>query len=80
MPDATSNTRILLELARARARLLYVEGIEWRVYELPAGLYDRRDSPSLVFEASDAFRRIRGFPTNWRELSDEALYAVSLKP
>jgi hypothetical protein len=78
MPDLDAeHCRIARDLARLNGRTVISAGVEWRVYELPPGVYDRRGSPSLVFESSDAFRRVRDFPTNWRALDDERLYAVS---
>lgn len=70
--------RITRDLARVNGRTVVSDGVEWRVFELPPGVYDRRGSASLVFESSDAFRRVRDFPANWRVLDDERLYAVSL--
>ncbi|HEY9226674.1 MAG TPA: hypothetical protein VIP11_08515 [Gemmatimonadaceae bacterium] len=66
--------------ARQNGRSVMGDGAEWRVYELPAGSYDRRGSASLIFESSDAFRRIRTYPSDWRELSDDELYQVSKRP
>jgi len=70
--------RIARDLARLNGRTVVSAGVEWRVYELPPGVYDRRGSASLVFESSDAFRRVRDFPHDWRALDDERLFAVSL--
>ena len=49
----------------------------WTVRELVAS-YDRRQAPSLVFSTDDVMRRVRDYPSNWRTLSDEELYALSL--
>lgn len=57
--------------AREEARRLHADGEHWLVYELPAS-YDRR-GPSLVFEADTVVRRVRDFPSPWRELSDADL-------
>ena len=70
--------RIARDLARMNGRTVVSAGVEWRVYELPPGVYDRRGSASLVFESSDAFRRVRDYPRDWRALDDERLFAVSL--
>jgi hypothetical protein len=78
MGDARDSHRTMHQVARANGRTLIIDGVEWRVYELPPGTYDRRGAASLVFETHDVFRRIRGFPPNWRSLDDEALFAVSL--
>jgi hypothetical protein len=58
------------------SRTIHVGGETWRVYE-SHGSYDRRSRPSLIFESEHAIRRVRDFPANWSELSDEALYALS---
>jgi hypothetical protein len=39
--------------------------------------YDRRRRADLVFESEDVIRRVRNYPTNWVDLSDDALLAVS---
>jgi hypothetical protein len=78
MTDAGGNHRAVHELARANGRTLVAEGVEWRVYELPPGMYDRRGPATLVFESHDIFRRIRDYPPDWRTLPDDALYTVSL--
>lgn len=77
--SGADHARAVRELARAAGRTLMGDGVEWRVYELPPGVYDRRGSASLVFESSDAFRRVRAFPSEWRSLSDNDLYRVSFK-
>jgi hypothetical protein len=80
MTDAESgNYRATHELARTGGRTIVVDGVEWRVYELPPGMYDRRGPATLVFESHDIFRRIRTYPADWRSLDDDALYAVSLR-
>ena len=79
MTDASGRHRATHEVARTNGRTLLIDGVEWRVYELPPGLYDRRGPATLVFEAHDMFRRIRGYPADWRSLIDDALYAVSLR-
>lgn len=76
---AADHARAVRELARAAGRTLVGDGMEWRVYELPPGVYDRRGSASLVFESSDAFRRVRDFPADWRALSDADLYQISFR-
>ena len=55
------------------------EGVPWLVYELPPRVFDRRASPSLVFESDDTVRRVRGFPAKWRALSDDELVALNSK-
>jgi hypothetical protein len=54
-------------------RRFTVAGEAWAVWEdvlSPIG-------PSLVFENTKIARRVREYPANWRELSDEQLYALS---
>lgn len=63
--------------ARKLARRVDVAGILWLVYELPPLPLDRRSSPSLVFESDAAIRLVRNYPTDWRTLSDVALYQLS---
>lgn len=70
--------RVARDLARLNGRTVVSAGVEWRVYELPPGVYDRRGSATLVFESSDAFRRVRAYPRDWRALDDERLFEVSL--
>jgi hypothetical protein len=63
--------------ARRSARQLIVEHLVWLVYELPPAPFDRRSTPSLVFESDDTVRRVRVYPSDWRVLSDHDLYALS---
>jgi hypothetical protein len=67
----------LLREAQRTARRLTADGEEWLVYELPPTAFDRRTSPSLVFESDVAVRRIRQYPPGWRSLSDNELFALS---
>jgi hypothetical protein len=61
-------------------RVIYgSDGELWVVRELAAPAFDRRDTPSLVFSTDDVMRRVRNYPSNWFELSDEALFEVSLR-
>jgi hypothetical protein len=78
MPDEPESTRLLREAQRT-ARRLVVEGDVWIVYELPPMQFDRRHTPSLVFENEASVRRVRDFPAHWRELSDDDLFALSWK-
>lgn len=64
--------------ARAGSRQLYAEGMHWLVYEFAPSPFDRRSGLSLIFENDGAVRLIRAFPSNWRELADRDLYALSL--
>lgn len=54
-------------------RRFVVAGDAWAVWEdlrAPTG-------PSLVFENTRIARRVHEYPANWRELTDEQLYALS---
>ncbi|MFL5612452.1 MAG: hypothetical protein ACJ796_02190 [Gemmatimonadaceae bacterium] len=76
MPDSYDSSRSLLEEAIRSARQIVVEDVVWLVYEL-ALPFDRRSTPSLIFENEQVMRRIRNYPANWRTLSDEDLFALS---
>jgi hypothetical protein len=54
-------------------RRFSVQGENWTVREELRNPTHR----SLVFENTKVARRVRQFPPNWRELSDEQLYALS---
>ena len=64
--------------ARAGARVLQAEGVRWLVFEFQQD-YDRRSSTSLIFDGDAVVRRVREYPTNWRELSDQELIALSAR-
>lgn len=53
--------------------------MHWHVYERAFADYDRRRGPSLVFFSEGAVRRVRDYPADWIELSDEDLIALSWK-
>lgn len=76
MSDPADSTRLLRD-AQRDARRLVIEGDVWLVYELPAMTFDRRQTPSLVFESDVTVRRVRDFPANWRDLTDDALFGLS---
>lgn len=61
----------------ADARVVIMDGERWTVYESRLGQYDRRSRPHLFFESDSAVRRVREYPSNWRELSDEELARLS---
>lgn len=53
------------------------DGATWLVQEVRHWGYDRRASSSLVFTGDDAMRRVRNYPSNWIQLSDGDLIAIS---
>lgn len=69
--------RLLMQRAYGEARHILVDCVEWLVYELPPLPYDRRDTPSLIFENVNVIRRVRNFPSEWRDLSEDELFALS---
>ena len=66
-----------LRAARRDGREIYVDNVPWLVYELPPAPFDRRSSPSLVFESEDTVRRVREYPADWRTLAEDELLALS---
>jgi hypothetical protein len=60
---------------RAQRVLRDGDGHLWRVRE--AALAD--SGPSLIFESEGVFRRVRQYPRDWQELSDDQLFALSWK-
>ncbi|MDB4892204.1 MAG: hypothetical protein JWL61_4059 [Gemmatimonadetes bacterium] len=65
--------------APAGRTFLDVEGTRWQVYEQAFGDYDRRSGMSLIFASESAVRRVRDFPAEWTQLTDEELLALSWK-
>jgi|SRR5436190_16221744 len=62
----------------AKVRFLEADGYRWRVHEVTAPEFDRRKGGThLLFYAETIMRRVRDFPANWDDLSDEALYALT---
>lgn len=65
------------ELLRSEGRNVGGENESWCVYEMPPAATDASKRSSLIFESAKIVRRVREFPPHWRDLSDEALYALS---
>ena len=57
-------------------RALFIDGVLWTIYELPPQNFDPGAGPSLIFESDSVVRRVKHFPTDWRELSGTALAAL----
>jgi len=56
-----------------------LDGTRWQVKEMPFSNYDRRRGRSLIFWSEGAVRRVRDYPANWHELSDDDLALLSWK-
>jgi hypothetical protein len=55
------------------SRKLRIAGELWYAYEDDHPEWGR----SLIFESVKVARRVRNYPANWRELTDDQLYALS---
>ena len=75
--DASPNRQRVQNAPDTRVRDLFADGLRWRIRELPAPSFDRRGGTHLVFDGEVIMRRVRFFPSNWYELSDDELYALS---
>jgi hypothetical protein len=61
-----------------KVRFLEADGLRWRVHEVPAPQFDRRRGGAhLLFYADVVMRRVRPFPSNWFDLTDDELYALT---
>ena len=56
------------------------DGTFWDVREVDAPDYDRRGSRCLIFESLNSIRRVRNYPPDWYELSEERLGEISFQP
>ena len=63
--------------APGKVRRISAEGLRWIVQEVPAPSFDRRGGTHLLFDGETIMRRVREFPVNWQQLSDEELYELS---
>ena len=63
--------------APGKVRRISADGFRWIVQEVSAPAFDRRGGTHLMFDGESIMRRVREFPANWMELSDEELYALS---
>ena len=59
---------------RPGARVFSVGSTIWSAYEDRHPHFGR----SLIFESERCARRVRDYPTNWHDLTDEQLAALSL--
>ena len=81
MPESSkSNESACAENDVEREReFVDADGTHWRVKEMPFSLYDRRRGRSLIFWSDGAVRRVRDYPADWHDLSDEELVRLSWK-
>jgi hypothetical protein len=70
--DATSRA------AETRSRTYVADdGQIWHVFEQRFSEYDRRRGFSLIFSSDLAVRRVRDYPADWFDLTEQALTALS---
>jgi hypothetical protein len=62
--------------APGKVRRISADGLRWVVQEVAAPSFDRRGGTHLLFDGETIMRRVREFPANWAELSDEELYEL----
>ena len=59
--------------SRQARRFVHEGHTLWEVFELPTP----RGEPSLVFQSEAAIRRVRDFPSGWRDLPEYELLLLS---
>lgn len=57
--------------------MLDEHGAHWSIFEQAFADFDRRRGLSLIFSSESAVRRVRDYPSNWAQLSDAELMALS---
>lgn len=68
-------TNVALVPGHCDRRYVDAAGVHWCVRERRVGGH----GPALYFESTTAFRRVRRYPDNWRDLGDNELELLSLK-
>ena len=63
--------------APGKVRRISADGLRWVVQEVQAPAFDRRGGTHLLFDGETIMRRVREFPANWHELTDDELYDLS---
>ena len=69
-----------VESLMTNPRLCFVDslGTDWRIYEVAsANVPAPRGSNCLIFESTQAVRRVWNYPANWHKLSSDELTALS---
>lgn len=75
MPQSTQRHPERVPVGRCTRRYVDAEGVEWCVHERAID-----DSPpALYFECTAAFRRVKNYPTDWRDLPTGELEILSLR-
>jgi hypothetical protein len=74
---AEQPNEILQSRDEGKIRRISADGVRWVIREVPAPAFDRRGGTHLVFDGEMVMRRLRHFPTDWHELSDDELYELS---
>jgi hypothetical protein len=64
---------------RSRREFYDDQDRRWVVREVDAPSYDPGAGKSLMFSGEGVMRRVWTYPENWFELSDVALYEVSVR-
>ena len=77
MADKPNDQQVRQSPAPGKVRRISADGLRWVVQEVPAPAFDRRGGVHLMFDGETIMRRVREFPANWHELSDEELYELS---
>ncbi len=62
----------------AYVRVLHFDSKAWTVREERNRFGDRDPGRSLIFESPSLIRRVRTYPADWFELTDDALFRLSL--
>lgn len=73
----TDPQQVVRNAAPGKVRRISADGLRWIVQEVAAPAFDRRGGTHLLFDGESVMRRLREFPANWHELSDDALYELS---
>ena len=79
-PGLTNANQDGVESLMTNPRLCYVDslGTDWRIYEVAsANVPAPRGSNCLIFESTQAVRRVWNYPPNWHKLSSDELSALS---
>lgn len=77
MPERPDSEKLDAMPRSTRVRTFDADGYHWTVREVPAPAFDRRGGSHLVFDAEVVMRRVRLFPSDWFDLTDTALYALT---